>query len=57
MTKGGPAGTTKVLSYLIFEEAFNSKRYGYASALSIILFVIIMIITFIQLKFLQEGDE
>lgn len=56
MTKGGPAGSTRVLSYLIFEEAFQNKKFGYASALSIILFILIMIITFIQFKFL-EGDK
>lgn len=55
MTKGGPAGSTRVLSYLIFEEAFDNKKFGYGSAISIILFILIMIITFIQFKFL-EGD-
>ncbi len=54
MTKG--SGTTKVLSYLIFEEAFQNKKFGYASALSTILFLLIMLITFIQFKLMSGGE-
>ncbi len=56
MTKGGPAGSTKVLSYLIFEEAFENMRFGYASSLSTILFIMIIIITFLQFKLLKGDD-
>lgn len=56
MTSGGPAGSTKVLSYLIFEEAFDNMRFGYASSLSTILFIMIIIITYIQFKFLKGDD-
>ena len=43
--KGGPAGSTNVLNYYIFEQAFQFFHAGYASALSILLFVIIMLVT------------
>lgn len=57
MTQGGPNNKTNVISYLIFSEAFRNYRFGYASAISVILFVIIMIVTFIQFKVMGEGDD
>ncbi len=45
MTKGGPAGTTNVLNYYIFKEAFQFFHAGYASALSMLLFAILMFAT------------
>lgn len=56
MTSGGPlnASTTTVL--LVFEEAFEKLEMGYASAISFILFIIILIITFINQKFLDQKD-
>ncbi len=50
MTNGGPNNQTHVISLLIFKEAFTKYRFGYASSLSMVLFVIIMIVTFVQLK-------
>jgi multiple sugar transport system permease protein len=43
--KGGPAGSTNVLNYYVFEEAFQFFHAGYASALSMLLFVIILLVT------------
>lgn len=54
MTKGGPGDATYVLSYLIFHEAFKNYRFGYASALSVVLFTLILIITFIQYKMFKR---
>ncbi|WP_082867219.1 carbohydrate ABC transporter permease [Paenibacillus elgii] len=48
MTQGGPAGSTKVLVYYIWEKAFKLFEFGYASALAYVLFVIILILTMIQ---------
>ena len=45
MTKGGPAGSTNVLNYYIFKEAFQFFHAGYASALSMLLFAILMLVT------------
>ncbi|MFV0440216.1 MAG: carbohydrate ABC transporter permease [Lachnospirales bacterium] len=57
LTSGGPNNTTNVISLLIFEEAFTKYRFGYASALSMVLFVIIMVITFIQFKVAKAGEN
>jgi multiple sugar transport system permease protein len=48
MTQGGPSGSTKVLVYYIWEKAFRLFEFGYASALSYVLFFIILIFTLIQ---------
>ena len=54
MTEGGPGTSTYVISYLIFDEAFVKYNFGTASAMSIILFVIIAILTAIMFKLTGE---
>lgn len=48
MTGGGPYGRTRVLVQYIYESGFSYFRMGYASAMSILLFVIILIISVVQ---------
>lgn len=54
LTQGGPGTQTYLASYLIFEEAFSKYNFGYASALSFVLFVFIAILT--GLSFKVSGD-
>ena len=49
MTAGGPEGSTNVVMGEIVRNSFNCGHMGYASALSMVLFLIIMIITGVQL--------
>jgi len=48
MTNGGPADSTRSLVQHIFETGFRSFEMGYASAMAIVVFVVIMIATLIQ---------
>jgi multiple sugar transport system permease protein len=48
MTNGGPGNHTKVLVYYIWENAFRLFEFGYASAVAIVLFGIILLFTLIQ---------
>lgn len=48
MTDGGPQGSTMVLVYYIYHQAFKAFNTGYASALAVILFVIVLVLTVIQ---------
>lgn len=50
MTKGGPAKASYTYVYHIYESAFVKFEMGYASAAAMILFLIILCITFIQMK-------
>lgn len=54
MTDGGPLGSTTTLMYQIYLEGFQTGRAGYASASATILFIILLIITAIQLKFVER---
>lgn len=57
LTGGGPVRSTTIMSLNIYNEAFNGNmRFGYASAKSIILFLIILVITCIQLGVLKRKE-
>lgn len=51
--QGGPLGSTNVLVYYLFDNAFNYGRYGYGSAISMFLFIIILSLTLIQRKVIE----
>lgn len=48
MTGGGPYGSTRVLVQYIYETGFTYFKMGYASAMSILLFLIILVISVVQ---------
>lgn len=51
ITQGGPGNATITLVYDIYNVAFvNTPKYGYASAISMVLFVLVLIVTLIQFK-------
>ncbi len=56
MTQGGPAGATRVLPLLIYETGFNFFKMGLASAMSTVLFLIVMIFTIIQLRVFRQVE-
>ncbi|GAB2564989.1 multiple sugar transport system permease protein [Gracilibacillus alcaliphilus] len=56
MTNGGPADSTSVIVFYIYQNAFLFFKQGYASAMAYILFIIIFIITFIQMKITNRKD-
>lgn len=56
MTRGGPGGTTRVLIQYIYESGFRDFRLGYASAMSIVLFIVMFIVSILQLRFSQRGE-
>lgn len=49
-TQGGPGEATKVLAYHIYNSAFVSGKFGYASAVAMVLFVIIIFVTLVQFR-------
>ena len=55
-TQGGPADASKVLQMYIYENAFAQYEFGYASALSVALLVILMVITFAQYWMSRAGQ-
>jgi multiple sugar transport system permease protein len=58
MTQGGPANATTTTVYYIYQQAFQFLQLGYASALSVVLFAIIIVFSLLQLRlFRDESDE
>ncbi len=53
LTKGGPAGSTNVVVYSIYRDAFFNFHSAYASAQAVILFIILVALTGIQFKSLE----
>ena len=54
MTGGGPGTQTYTISYLIFDEAFQKYKFGTASAMSVLLFLMTGILTILMFK--ASGD-
>jgi multiple sugar transport system permease protein len=48
LTNGGPANSTITPVVYLYQQAFIELRTGYASAISLVMFVIILIVTYIQ---------
>jgi sn-glycerol 3-phosphate transport system permease protein len=51
MTQGGPGRGTEVLIYKLYRDGFVSIRWGYASAQSIVLFVLVGSLTLLQFRY------
>ncbi|MCO5250814.1 MAG: sugar ABC transporter permease [Candidatus Kapabacteria bacterium] len=57
MTKGGPLDSTTTLVYLVFVNAFEkTDMMGYASAIAFVLFFILLVFSYLQIKFLKVRD-
>ncbi|GAA1484207.1 carbohydrate ABC transporter permease [Brachybacterium fresconis] len=56
-TQGGPADASRVLQMYIYQNAFAEYEFGYASALSVALLVILMIVTFAQYWMSRAGQS
>ena len=57
MTEGGPGTSTFVISYLIFDEAFVNYNFGTASAIAVILFVVIAVLTLLMFRYMDMGGD
>lgn len=55
--QGGPLGSTMTVALYIYQLAFGRYQMGYASAVTVVLFAIILLITLFQLKFLTRRYD
>ncbi|GGI44503.1 sugar ABC transporter permease [Paenibacillus marchantiophytorum] len=55
-TNGGPAFSTDVLSTFIYRASFTSLKGGYATALSMIFFLILVVVTLVQLQIFRKKE-
>ena len=54
---GGPLNSTTTVVLRVYREGFSSLKMGYASTLTVALFLIILVITVIQLRFFSKKVE
>lgn len=55
-TKGGPSYKSMVPGYYIYWQAFNNRRFGYACACGVVMFILIMAITLVVNKLKTSED-
>ncbi len=56
-TRGGPVNATRVIQVYIVQKGFTQNEFGYASAISVILFIILAAVALFQLKVLNAGES
>jgi ABC-type sugar transport system permease subunit len=56
MTKGGPLDSTKVIVYYIYQQGFNLQDMGYASAMSVVTLVLLLLVSWVQMRFLRSEE-
>lgn len=56
MTDGGPGFATETLTYIIYKVGFGELRQGFGTALSLVLFTLILIVSLIQIKLLRSRE-
>jgi len=56
-TEGGPIRATEVLSTYLFKEGFQKNQYGYGSAISVALSLIILVSSILNLTIRERGDD
>jgi multiple sugar transport system permease protein len=54
---GGPVNSSRVIYLYIYENMFRFNDTGYAAAIAVVLFVILMLTTAIQLRLLNAGES
>jgi multiple sugar transport system permease protein len=56
-TQGGPVNSTRVIYYYIYELAFGRFKFGYASAVSVVLFAVLAVVSLLQLRLTRAGQS
>jgi multiple sugar transport system permease protein len=54
---GGPINSTKPMVLYIYNTAFQSFDMGYAAAMTVILFLIILLITLVQMRITRDENN
>ncbi|MBN9644493.1 sugar ABC transporter permease [Corynebacterium sp. CCM 8862] len=58
MTRGGPQGIgTTTMIYQVYQETFVNLRAGYGATVATILFLVLFVVTMLQVRVMQKGEE
>ncbi|GIM27713.1 sugar ABC transporter permease [Clostridium polyendosporum] len=56
LTGGGPGRATESIAFLVYKSGFSGGEFAYQSANSVVYFIVIIIISVLQIKFLQKRE-
>lgn len=54
---GGPINATRVINLYIYDLAFEQLDFGYASALSVVLFAVLLVVALAQMRIMRAGES
>lgn len=57
MTQGGPLGSTEIMFTYAYRRAFSAHNFGEAAAISVVIFVIIALCTFVYTRLIGEEED
>jgi multiple sugar transport system permease protein len=57
MTGGGPADATRVIVFYLWQVGFERVEFGYASAIAVVIFACVLLLTLVQWRFFRERAE
>ena len=57
MTNGGPLGSTETIVFQMYQTAFGYTEFGYAAAMSTVLFLAILLFSIIGTKIMRRGES
>ena len=57
MTSGGPDNSTTTLVFYIYQQGITYRNVGYASAISVVYFIIVITISTFVKRFVDKGDR
>jgi ABC-type sugar transport system permease subunit len=56
MTDGGPGFATETLTYIVYKVGFGELRQGFGTAMALVLFLLILIVSIVQIKVLRRRE-
>lgn len=56
LTGGGPGYSTYVIEFDVYQEAFQSGSFGYASAMGVVLFLVVLVLSLVQLRVFRDRE-
>jgi raffinose/stachyose/melibiose transport system permease protein len=56
LTGGGPGGSTYSVSFDIYRETFQNNLFGYGTAKALVLFIVVLVITIVQLAYFKRKE-
>lgn len=57
MTRGGPAGATRVVGLLIYQTGFEYLKMGYAATMALVMFIILAVAALVQRRLVGQSDS